>query len=206
MAFDNHGIEDIGDELEAGTSFGAMILAAEREVASGEFGGEFDVSKPKLVEAGFITQDGDVIIETFDIGEVPGVIEEIAVTKSIFETVGGEARNIVVGDGEEFVIGNFAGENAVFFELAGDGAGITDDFASASFNGLLVFGIAIEIIDGMLEAGAGDVMEKASEGLNFVVGKVPDNKGDADAVGEDGIEILEVIDGAIIHGGHTDVF
>lgn len=38
------------------------------------------------------------------------------------------------------------------------------------------------------------------------MGKVPDNESDADTVSENRAEILETIDGAIIHGGHTDVF
>lgn len=90
--------------------------------------------------------------------------------------------------------------------MASDDAGITDDFAGASLNGFLVFGIAVEIIDGVFEAGAGDIVEKTGESLDFIMSEIPNDEGDTDAVGKDGIEILEIIDGAIIHGGHADVF
>lgn len=183
-----------------------MIFFAERKVAGGEFGGEFSIFKPEFVEASFVAENGDIVIETFDVGEIPGVKEEITVAEGILETVGGETRDVIVGDGEEFVIGDFARENAVFFELTGDDAGVADDFASARFDRLLMFGVAIEVIDSVLETGAGDVVEETSEGLDFVVGEVPDDESDADAMGKDRAEILEIVDGAVIHGGHADVF
>lgn len=90
--------------------------------------------------------------------------------------------------------------------MASDDAGIADDFAGASLNGLLVLGIAVEIIDGMFEAGARDIVEETGKSLDFIMSEIPNDEGDADAMSEDGAEILEIIDGAIIHGGHTDVF
>ncbi len=206
VVFSNHGTQDVGDELETGASSRAMIIGRENEITGGEFGSEFGIFETELVEAGFIAQDDDIVVETFDVGEVPGVIEEVAVTKSIFEAIGGEARNVIIGDREELVIGDFARQNAVFFELASDDAGIADDFAGASLDGFLVFGIAVEIINGMFEAGAGDIVEETGKSLDFIMSEVPDDEGDADAMSEDGAEILEIIDGAIIHGGHTDVF
>lgn len=206
VVFSNHGTQDVGDELETGASSRAMIIGRENEITGGEFGSEFGIFETEFVEARFIAQDDDIIIETFDVGEIPGVIEEVAVRKSIFEAIGGEARDVIIGDREELIIGDFAREDAVFFELTSDDAGIADDLAGASLDGFLVFGIAIEIVDGVFEAGTRDVVEEASECLDFIVGEVPNDEGDADAMSEDGAEILEIIDGAIIHGGHTDVF
>lgn len=206
IVFGNHRAKNIGNELKVGASSRILVTLAKREITSGEFGGEFGVFETELVEAGFIAQDDDIVVETFDVGEVPGVIEEVAVTKSVFEAIGGEARNVIIGDREELVIGDFARQNAVFFELASDDAGIADDFAGASLDGFLVFGIAVEIINGMFEAGARDIVEETGKSLDFIMSEVPDDEGDADAMSEDGAEILEIIDGAIIHGGHTDVF
>lgn len=185
MILGNHGAQDIGDKLEAGASGGTMVVGAEWKVASGEFGGELGVFEAKFIEAGFVAKDGDIVIKAFDVREIPGVIEEIAVAESVFEAIGGETGYVIIGDGEEFVIGDFAGENAVFFELTSDDAGITNDIASASFDGFLVFGIAVEIINGVLEAGAGDVVEETGESLDFVMGEIPDDEGDADAMGKD---------------------
>ena len=56
----------------------------------------------------------------------------------------------------------------------------------------------------MFKGGRGDIVEKAGEGLFFVVGKTPDDEGDADAVGEDGIEVLEIVETIIVHRGHAD--
>lgn len=206
MILGNHGTENIGDELETGASSGILVTFAKREIAGGEFGGEFGVFEAKFVETSFIAQDDNIVVEAFDVGEIPGVIEEITIAKGIFEAIGGEARNVIIGDREEFVIGDFARENTIFFELASDDAGIADDFAGASLNGLLVFGIAVEIINGMFKAGAGDIVEETSKSLDFIMSEVPNDEGDTNAMGKDGVEILEIIDGAIIHGGHTDVF
>lgn len=202
----NHGIQNISDELEAGASGRSVIFFAKRKIASGELGSELGVFKAEFVEAGFVAEDGDVVVETFDVREIPGIKKEVAIAESIFETVSGEAGDIVVGDGEEFVIGDLAGENAILFELAGDGAGVADNFAGAGLDGFLMFGVAIKVVDSMFETGAGDIVEKTSEGLNFIVGEIPDDESNADAVGEDGTEILEVVDGTIIHSGHADVF
>lgn len=47
-------------------------------------------------------------------------------------------------------------------------------------------------------------MEETGEGLLFVVGEAPDDESDADAVLENGAEVREVIEGAVIHTNHTD--
>lgn len=206
MAFFDHGTEDVGDELEAGAGGRTVIIGAKRKVAAGEFGAEFGVLEAELIGAGFVPEDSDIIIETLDFGEIPGVVEEIAIAESIFEAVGGEARDFVIGDGEELVIGDFARENTVFFELVSDHARATDDLAGAGLDGFLMLGVAVQIINRVFEAGACDVVEETSEGLDLVVGEIPDDEGDADAMGEDGTEVLEVIDGTIVHGGHADVF
>lgn len=206
IVFGNHRAKNIGNELKVGASSRAMIIGRENEITGGEFGSEFGIFETELVEAGFIAQDDDIVVETFDVGEIPGVIEEVAVAKGIFKAIGGEARDVIIGDREELVIGDFARQDAVFFELASDDAGIADDFAGASLNGFLMFGIAVEIINGMFEAGAGDIVEETGKSLDFIMSEVPDDEGDTNAMGKDGVEILEIIDGAIIHGGHADVF
>lgn len=183
--FGNHGIQDIGDELEAGASSRSVIFLAEAEIASGEFGGKFGVLEPELIKTVLVAKDSNIVIETLDVREVPSIKEEVAVAESVFKAVGGKTRNVVVGDGEEFVVGNFAGENAVFLKLASDDTRIADDFAGTRFNRFLVFGVAIEVIDGVLKARASDVMEEAGESLDFVVSEVPDDESNADAVGED---------------------
>ncbi len=47
------------------------------------------------------------------------------------------------------------------------------------------FGVAVHVIDAMLEGGGSDVVEKAGEGLLFIAGEIPDDESDADAVLED---------------------
>jgi len=99
-----------------------VIFLAEKEIAGGELGGKFGIFEPELIETGFVAENGDIVIETLNVGKIPGVKEEVTITKSIFEAVGGKARDIVIGDGEELVIGDFSREDAVSFELAGDDA------------------------------------------------------------------------------------
>lgn len=103
------------------------------------------------------------------------------------------------------VVGDFAGKDVVAAELAHNGAGVADDFAGAAFNGFLVLGVAVEEVNGVLETGGGDVVEEAGEGLFAVVGKMPDDEGDAEAVGENGVVILEFVEMGIVQADHTDV-
>lgn len=102
------------------------------------------------------------------------------------------------------IIGDFAGEDAIFFELFIDGFGITDDFTSVFFDGLLGFGIAAHVVDAVLESGRGDIVEKTGESLFFVASETPDDEGDADAMLENGAEMGEIIEGAIVHADHAD--
>ncbi len=48
-------------------------------------------------------------------------------------------------------------------------------------------------------------MEEAGESLFFVFGEIPDNKRNANAMLENGIEIWEIIKSAIVHSGHTNI-
>ncbi len=104
------------------------------------------------------------------------------------------------------VVGDFAGEDTVFFELAADDTGIADDFAGVFFGGFLGFGIVVEVINSVLESGRGDIVEESSESGFLVVSEVPDDEGDAKAVLEDGIKGGEVIEGVVINCDHADVF
>lgn len=103
------------------------------------------------------------------------------------------------------VVGDFAGKDVVTAELAHNDAGIADDFAGAAFNGFLVFGVAVEEVNGVFETGGGDVVEEAGEGLFTVVGKMPDDEGDAEAVGENGVIILEFVEMGVVQADHTDM-
>ena len=82
------------------------------------------------------------------------------------------------------VIGNFTSENLVAFKLAHDGTRVADDFTGAVLNGFLGFGVAVKIIDSVLKTGRGDVMKESGKSLFFVVGEVPNNECDGDAVRE----------------------
>jgi len=67
-----------------------------------------------------------------------------------------------------------------------------------------VFGIVVHEIDSVLESGRSNIMEEASESLDFVVGEVPDDEGDADAVLEDGVEAGEVVESVVVDIDHAD--
>lgn len=56
-----------------------------------------------------------------------------------------------------------------------DGARIADDFASTGFDGFLVLGITVKVINCVFETWASDIMEKTRESLDFVMSEVPDN-------------------------------
>ena len=182
-----------------------MVNGRKGEVFGGEVGGDRWSLEAEFVKVILIFEDGEVGVESFDFVERPGVEKEEAIGESIFEAVGGEIRSFVVGEREKFVIGDFAGEDAVFFELAGDGFGITDDLGCAFFDRFLGFGVAVHIVNAMLEGGSGDVVEEGCEGLLFIAGEVPDDESDADAVRENGVEVLEVVNATIIDAvDHAD--
>ena len=103
------------------------------------------------------------------------------------------------------IVGNFAGEDMITAELAHDDAGVADDFAGATFDRFLVFGVAVEKIDDVFEARGGDVVKKAGEGLFAVVGETPDDEGDAEAMGKDRVEILEFVEMGVVKADHADV-
>lgn len=113
-------------------------------------------------------------------------------------------RNVVIGNGEEMIVGDFAGEDAVFFKLFVDGFGVANDFASVFFDRFLGLGITVHVINGVLEGGRGDVVEEASEGLFFVVSKLPNNEGDANAMRKNGIKVGKIIEAAIVEADHAD--
>ncbi len=182
-----------------------MIVGGKSEVISDEVSGDRGGLESDFVEIIFVFEDGEVGVESFDFVECPGVEKEETIGESIFETVGGEIRSFVVGEREEFVIGDFAGEDAVFFELAGDRFGIADDLSGAFFDGLLGFGVAVHVVDAVLESGGGDVVEESGEGLLLVAGEIPDDESNADAVRENGVEVLEVVNATIIYAvDHAD--
>lgn len=113
-------------------------------------------------------------------------------------------RNVVIGNGEEMIVGDFAGKDAVLFELFVDGFGIANDFAGVLFDRFLGFGVAIHVIDGVFEGGRGNVVEEASEGLFFVMGKLPNNEGDTNTVCKNGIEVGKIIEATIVEANHAD--
>lgn len=119
----------------------------------GEFFADAGGFEADFVDVVFVFQDGEIVGEAFNVVKSPSIIEEITVRESIFETIGGETRNVVVGDGEEVIVGNFAGEDAVFFELAHDGARVTDDLASFFFGRFLDFFVTVHEVDAVFKGG-----------------------------------------------------
>lgn len=181
-----------------------MVIGAEFKVLGGEFGGDRLGLESDFVEVAFVFGNSEVGIESFNLIKSPGVVKEVAVAESVFETISGKGRNIVVGDRVDVVVRDFAGEDTVFFELFIDSFGIANNLAGVFFDGLLGFGVAVHIVDSVFEGGGGDVVEEAGEGLFFIVSEAPDNQGDTDAVLEDGAEMGEIVEGAIIHADHAD--
>lgn len=137
--------------------------------------------------------------------DIPNTVKEETVRKGVFKTVSGEVGHVVVGEREEMIVGNLAGEDAITLELAHDGTRITDNFAGTLFGRFLGLGIAVHEVDTMFEGRVGNIMEEAGEGLLFVVGEAPDNESDADAVSEDGISMFEAVKAAILDAiNHTN--
>lgn len=48
-----------------------------------------------------------------------------------------------------------------------------------------MLGVAVEIIDGVFKARAGDVVEETGESLDFVMGEVPNDESDTDTMSKD---------------------
>ncbi len=181
----NHGLNHVGKEGHAGAGFVAVIDGREGEVVRRKFGSERWVGETDFVEVVFVFDNSEIVVKRFDLLEGTGGVGE-AVAKSVFKAVGGEARSIIVGDGVNMIIGDLAREDAVFFELTSDGFRVADDLGGVVLDGLLGLSIAIHKVDAVLKSGGGDVVEEAGEGLLFVVSEMPDDEGDADAMGEGG--------------------
>lgn len=200
----NHGLHHVAEELAGSAAFVTVIVGGKFKVFGGELSSDRRGLEGDFVEVTFVFGDSEVGIESFNLVESPSSVEEVAVAKSVFETVGGEAGNVVVGEREDMVIGDFAGEDAVLFELLVDGFGIANNLVGVFFDGFLGFGVAVHVVDSVFERGRGNVVEEPGEGLFFVVSEAPNNQGDANAVLEDGAKVGEVVEGAIIHADHAD--
>lgn len=64
------------------------------------------------------------------------------------------------------------------------------------------FGVAIHVVNSVLESWRSDIVIKSSDGLFLIVGEFPDDQCNANAVGEDGVKVGELIEAAIVHSGH----
>lgn len=148
----NHRLNHIAEELKSSAGFVAVVVGGKFEILCGELGGDRLSLESDFFEVALVFGDGEVGVESFNLVKGPGVVEEVAVAESIFETVGGERRDIVVGDGIDVIVGDFAGEDAVFLELFIDGFGIANNFAGVFFDGFLGFGVAVHIVDSVLES------------------------------------------------------
>lgn len=190
-------MSDVSEELHAGAVFLGVVIGGKGKIAGSEVGGEFGILEGDFVGAGFVLEDGEIIVEGFNVVKGPGVVKEVAVSKSIFEAVGGEVRLVVVGDGIEMIIGDFARKDAVFFELFHDGAGVADDLLGAFFGGFLDFVVTVHEVDTMFEGGGGDIVEETGESLFLVVGEMPNNEGDTDAVVENGGFVFVLVEVAV---------
>lgn len=200
----DHGMDDIGEELEGSAGFVAVVIGEEREREFDEFFADVLVDETEFGDTIFVFQYSDIVIEIAHLGEIPSLIEEEAVREGVFEAIGGEIGDGIVGDGIEMIIGDFAGEDVVLGEEAHDTLRIADNLAGAGFGGFLDFRVAIHVVDGVFESGRSNVVIEAGDGLFLVVGEFPDNECDADAMGEDGIEIWELVKAAVIDAGHGD--
>lgn len=193
-----HGFDDVGDELHAGASVVVTIIVEEGEGTEDEFFTDVEVAEGEFVDIVLVFEDDDIVDETFDLVESPGVVEKIAIGESVFETIGGKIGNIIVNEREEATVGDFASEDAIALELAHNGARIANDLAGAIFGGFLGLGIAVEEVNGMFEGGGGDIVEKGGKSLAFVVSEAPSDKGDTDAVIKDGMFVSGAVDAALI--------
>lgn len=206
IAAELHGFDNVGDKLEGGAGAVAMEVRKEGERGFGEFLSDFKVAEADFLNAVFVFENSEIIGEAADLVETsPSVVEEVAAAKSVFDTVDGEAGDFVIDNRIDFAIGNFASENAVFFQLAHDRAGVADDFAGTAFDRFLFFAITIHDIDAMFERWGSDVMEEGGKGGFLVMGEAPSEESDTDTMSEDGLEILEGVEtGVIPTTGHAD--
>lgn len=69
IAGGNHGMGDVGEELHTGAVLLGVIEGGESKVASGEVGGKVGILERDFVEAGFILEDGEVIVIILDFFE-----------------------------------------------------------------------------------------------------------------------------------------
>ena len=102
------------------------------------------------------------------------------------------------------IIGDFTRENAVFLELLHEDARVADDLLGLRFERFLLLGIAVHIVDTVLESRGGDVMEEAGESLFLVACEFPDDEGDTDAVLEDVVEAGKLVEGIVVDIDHAD--
>ncbi len=184
-------------ELVAGARLVAVVNGEERETLLGELGGDFWSLERDFVETLLVFEDGEVLIEAFDLVESPDVVMEVAVHEGVLEAVGGEIRKLVVGDRIEMVVGNLAGEDAVALEVFHDDAGIADNLGGAVFGGLLGLSVSVHDVDSVFESRGSDVVEEAGEGLLLVVSEMPDDEGDTDAMSESSDVLLVGVEGAV---------
>ncbi len=148
-----HGFEEVSDKLHGGTGGGVVVFGEEGKSGDDKISGDFGIVEAELVEVLFVFEDAEVGVIFLDFGEVEIMVEEEAVAESVLEAIGGKAGKVIIGDGIEVIVGDFAGENIVAFELASDNLGVLDNFGGAVFGGLLSFVIAVEKIDAMFETG-----------------------------------------------------
>lgn len=80
----NHGADNIGEELEGGSALVAAVDGEERKAGLSELFGDGEVVKTEFVEALFVFEDGEVLVEASDLVESPGVKKEETVTKGVF--------------------------------------------------------------------------------------------------------------------------
>ena len=129
------------------------------------------------------------------------MVEIKAVRERILEAVARELRGVVVGNWIDVVIVNFFEFNAVSFEQFYDVVGFFDEFGRQGFGGLLFHCVAVQNVDAVLESRGCDVVEKAGEGLFFVLREMPDNESDGDGMVEAGIKSVDAeelgVDGAV---------
>lgn len=201
---DDHRVNNIGDELESSTRFVAIIDAEERKGSLDELDTTFGGLETDFVESVFVFEDGEVLVEGLNLVEGPGIEKEETITKGIFEPVGSQTRGVIVGDRVDMIIGNFARENIVTFELLHDDAGVTNGLFGLGFDRFLVFGITVHIVDTMFEGRRGNIVKEASESLAFILRKMPDNESDANAVTEDVVKAGELEEAIVIDTDHTD--
>lgn len=188
-----HGFDDVGIELHNGASIIAAIFFEHWEGFDGELTGDFEIAEADFINVVFVFEYSDVVGEASNLVNIPSIIEEETVREGVFKAVSSEIRCGVIGEREEVIVGNFAGEDAVAFELAHDGARIADDLASAFFGGFLGLGVAIHEVDTMFESWVSNAVEKGSESLFFVVGETPDDEGDTDTVCKNGVIVVKIV-------------